>query len=137
TSPAASIRSTRITSWKYSELLSGCCHECSANTVYGACKLGVRFVVPFCQLGASLKARLRAILGQFWVGSENGAKLGVYRLTLRTFLFSGHNDVGYLHRGQLTRQRKHLVHSYSGSDRCIAQAGLTDSFLHALHSEFS
>jgi hypothetical protein len=31
----------------------------------------------------------------------------------------------------LTRQRKHLVHSDPGSDRCIAQAGLANRFLHA------
>ena len=47
------------------------------------------------------------------------------------------HNVRYLHRWRLTRQRKHLVHSDPGSDRCIAQAGFANRFLHAARSEFS
>jgi hypothetical protein len=50
---------------------------------------------------------------------------------LSAFLFAWHDDVGYLHRWRLTRQRKHLVHSDPGSDRCITQAGFANRFLHA------
>jgi hypothetical protein len=49
----------------------------------------------------------------------------------------GHHNVRYLQRWRLTRQRKHLVHSDPGSDRCITQAGLANRFLHATGSKFS
>jgi hypothetical protein len=38
---------------------------------------------------------------------------------------------------RLTRQRKHLVHSDSGPDRCITQAGLANLFPHPAGSKFS
>ena len=47
------------------------------------------------------------------------------------------HDVRYLHRGRLTRQRKHLVHRDPRPDRRIAQAGLANRFLHATGSKFS
>ena len=41
-----------------------------------------------------------------------------------------HDDVRYLNRCRLTGQRKHLIHSDPGPDRCVAQAGFANRFLH-------
>ena len=54
--------------------------------------------------------------------SRDNVQLIVHRPALGAFLFAWHHDVRYLQRWRLTRQRKHLVHGDSGSDRCIAQA---------------
>src|SRR5439155_15222021 len=40
------------------------------------------------------------------------------------------DDVRYLQRWRLTRQRKNLVHGDPGPDRCVAQAGFANRFLH-------
>jgi hypothetical protein len=61
----------------------------------------------------------------------------LYRPTLFALSLQRHDDVRYLERRRLTRQRKHFIHRDSGPDRRIAQAGLANSFLHALCSEFS
>ena len=56
---------------------------------------------------------------------------------LGAFLFAWHDDVRYLQRRRLPRQREQLVHGNAGSDRCITQACLTNRFLHATGSKFS
>jgi hypothetical protein len=58
------------------------------------------------------------------VGQSAGdlVQLRVYLPALRAFFLGWHDQVGDLHRRHLTGQRKHLVHSDAGSDRCIAQA---------------
>src|SRR5215475_13422771 len=59
------------------------------------------------------------------------------RITLSAFLWRWERYVDNLQRRSLTDQREHLVHSDPGSNRCIAQTGRTNSFLHTLRTQFS
>src|SRR5262249_2546080 len=64
-------------------------------------------------------------------------ELGVHRTALRDLFSAGKWYVHNLPRRRLPGQREHLVHSYPGSDRCIAQTGFANRFPHALRSKFS
>jgi hypothetical protein len=61
----------------------------------------------------------------------------VYRPTFLAFSLRRHDDVRYLQRWRLTRQRKHLIHSDPGPDCCITQSGLANLFLHATGAQLS
>jgi len=89
----------------------------------------------FDKYGAIARSVLAGILARLW-GTGCAEALGdliqlsVKGTHLRSFLRCWHHNRD-LHRRQLSSQRKHLVHRDTGSDRCIAQLGLPDRFLHA------
>jgi hypothetical protein len=61
----------------------------------------------------------------------NCVKRVVTPTPLCAFLIGRQRDVCDVDARHLTRQGEHLVHRNPGSNRCIAQAGLADCFLHA------
>jgi hypothetical protein len=67
---------------------------------------------------------------------RDSVQASIRRSTFLALLFTRHDNIGYLPRRRLARQRKHLVHSDPGSDRCITQAGLANLFLHATGAQF-
>ena len=93
----------------------------------------------FDKYGAIARSVLAGILARLW-GTGCAEALGdliqlsVKGTHLRLFL-SGRHDYGDLHRRQLSNQRERLVHGDTGSDRCIAQAGCPNRFLHATSAQ--
>jgi len=58
------------------------------------------------------------------------------RVALSAFLWRWERYIDNLQRLRLTGQREHLVHSNASSNRCIAQAGLANGFLHTFRTQF-
>ena len=89
------------------------------------------------KLTARAPQRLRLWFAGLHEPSGYRIQTSVHQPTLLALLLGRHDDIRYLKRWRLTRQRKHLVHGDPGSDRCIAQAGFVTRCLHPLRSEFS
>jgi len=86
------------------------------------------------KLTARVPQRLRLWFAGLHEPSGYRIQTSVHQPTLLALLLGRHDDVRYLKRWRLTRQRKHLVHGDPGSDRCIAQAGFANRCLHPVRS---